>query len=150
MKEASPGDPLWLWSWCFACFIGTVGLLLYLPMSTLPSLEGLSEEPTMLTVVYGLAAAACTGIWLHIRHRPLFAGELRRPLQLGTLAAIIGFSGYCTYVYAFSQSLAIAERAPQVGDQAPDFQITDPEGFVWSLEDFEGTPVLLVFYRGHW
>jgi hypothetical protein len=150
LGKASPAEQLQLWIWCLSSFIGTVGLFIYLPMSTLPSLEQLSEQPTLLTAVYGVSTAICVGIWVKTRSHPIFSGALKTPLLVGTLAAAIGFSGYCTYVYAFSQTLATADQAPQIGEMAPDFEITDPEGFTWSLDDFRGTPVLLVFYRGHW
>ena len=150
MSKAGIMDRLLLWVWCICCFIGTVCIFIYLPMSTRPSMEQLSEHPGPLTLFFGLCAAASVGIAWAARHRPPFTGGLRRPLWIGTAASVLGFSGYTTYVYAFSSGLAVAEAAPQVGELAPDFVVTDPEGREWSLQTFRGSSVLLVFYRGHW
>ena len=150
MGEARIVDRLLLWAWCFCCFIGTVCIFIYLPMSTRPSMEQLSEHPEPLTLFFGLCASASAGIvWATWRRAP-FAGRLRAPLLVGTAASVLGFAGYSTYVYGFSQTLATAEAAPQVGAVAPDFKVTDPEGREWSMQTFRGSPVLMVFYRGHW
>jgi len=150
MSKAGIADRLILWAWCTCCFIGSVSIFIYLPMSTRPSLEQLSEHPTPLTLLFGLSAGTSLGILLATWKRAPFTGGLRRPLLVGTAASVLGFSGYSTYVYAFSSTLAVAESAPQVGDIAPDFELTDPEGRAWSLQTFRGSTVLLVFYRGHW
>ncbi len=39
-----------------------------------------------------------------------------------------------------------ASQGPQVGDSAPDFQLTSLDGQPVSLSDFEGNPVLLNFW----
>jgi len=150
MSETSLPERLLLWVWCICCFVGTTCIFIYLPMSTRPSLEALSENPTRLTLLFGFCTLTCLGLVIATWKRPNFSGGLRTPLLVGTAASILGFSGYSTYVYAFSQSLAVAEAAPQVGEIAPDFQVTDPEGREWSLDTFRGSPILLVFYRGHW
>ena len=150
MAKPSKADQLLLWTWCTACFVGTTALFFYLPMSTQPAWAQLSEDPTPLTTVFCLSAVTCVGILWVIRNRPMFQGELRRTLMVGTLASVLGVTGYGGYVYAFSQTLAVAQSAPQVGELAPNFRVVDPEGRAWSLQLFRGSPVLLVFYRGHW
>jgi hypothetical protein len=150
MSEARIVDRLLLWIWCICCFAGTVCIFIYLPMSTRPAMEQLSEHPGPLTLIFGLCAGISVGIVGATWQRPPFAGGLRKPMLIGTAASVLGFTGYSTYVYAFSQTLATAEAAPQVGSVAPDFQVTDPEGREWSLQTFHGAAVLLVFYRGHW
>jgi hypothetical protein len=39
---------------------------------------------------------------------------------------------------------------PPIGAPAPDFALVDQTGRTVRLEDFRGSPLLLVFYRGHW
>jgi cytochrome oxidase Cu insertion factor (SCO1/SenC/PrrC family) len=39
---------------------------------------------------------------------------------------------------------------PTVGAAAPDFALVDQTGRTVRLTDFRGSPLLLVFYRGHW
>ena len=131
--------------------MATVALFVYLPMSTSPELEQLSEAPEPLTALFGGGVALCIVILWITRKRPAFGTEaLRKPMRVGTWAACIGFALYVTYVYAFSQTLPGAESAPRVGQVAPNFEVEDPDGRVFNLEDTRGTPVLLVFYRGQW
>jgi hypothetical protein len=69
-------------------------------------------------------------------------------MRLGTATAALFFLGYTTYIYSFSR-LPPAPNAPLVGDKAPDFSITDPEGRNWTLSEMKGD-TLVFFYRGHW
>jgi hypothetical protein len=39
---------------------------------------------------------------------------------------------------------------PPLGRPAPDFKLYDQSGKAVALADFRGSPLLLVFYRGHW
>jgi hypothetical protein len=39
---------------------------------------------------------------------------------------------------------------PAIGRPAPGFALADQSGRTVRLEDFRGSPLLLVFYRGHW
>jgi hypothetical protein len=39
---------------------------------------------------------------------------------------------------------------PAVGAAAPDFALADQTGKMVRAADFRGSPLLLVFYRGHW
>ena len=139
-----------LWVWCILTSLATLTLLIYLPMSTSLALEELSERPTPITIVFGLCAAVSVGIVIATRKSLVFQGALRLPMIVATISGVLGFGGYTTYVYAFSQSLAVADSAPAVGELAPQFAVTDPEGRLWSLEGLDGYEVLLVFYRGHW
>jgi hypothetical protein len=56
---------------------------------------------------------------------------------------------------AFAWMLYVASAVPPiggpvVGKPAPDFVAVDQSGHTIRLADFHGTPLLLVFYRGHW
>ena len=148
-SEPTPGDRLLLLGWCAACLVGTLSLFVYLPMSSLPELAALSEHPTPLTILFGLSAASAAVITRKARHMPAFNGA-HTPLRAGSVTAILGFLLYVTYVYGMSSNLAVAQAAPQVGDEAPGFRVTDPDGRVFDLQNYRGAPVLLVFYRGQW
>jgi hypothetical protein len=43
-----------------------------------------------------------------------------------------------------------AASGPAIGAAAPDFALVDQSGKTTRLADFRGSPLLLVFYRGHW
>ena len=101
-------------------------------------------------MLFGTGAALTVIVLLAGGGRRAFQGELRRPLLVGTIAAVLGFGTYCTYVYAFSQTLAVAAAAPKVGEMAPEFRVVDPDGREFQLSNYQGAPVLLVFFRGQW
>lgn len=49
------------------------------------------------------------------------------------------------------EASGLAERAVGVGDAAPGFQLADPSGEQFRLEDLRAEgPVVLTFFRGHW
>jgi hypothetical protein len=74
--------------------------------------------------------------------------------------AIFGFFIFATFITA--RQLPASHGAPQVGQKAPDFSLTDIYGKTVSLSEIMASPVngkagspnprgvLLVFYRGYW
>ena len=70
--------------------------------------------------------------------------------------AVIGFFVFAVFIAA--RWLPASKGAPQVGQQAPDFTLTDTTGKQVSLTELRTAPidgkapqgVLLVFYRGYW
>jgi hypothetical protein len=74
--------------------------------------------------------------------------------------AIFGFFIFATFIMA--RQLPASHGAPQVGQKAPDFSLTDINGKPVSLSEMMASPVngkagspnprgvLLVFYRGYW
>jgi hypothetical protein len=60
--------------------------------------------------------------------------------------------------FVFAKWMPESKGAPQVGQKAPDFTLTDTSGKSVSLGELLSTPingnapkgVLLVFYRGYW
>jgi cytochrome oxidase Cu insertion factor (SCO1/SenC/PrrC family) len=63
----------------------------------------------------------------------------------------VGFAGLFAF-FLFSTLERIPEdvNAPAVGSPAPDFALPDQQGRETRLSDLRGSPVVLVFYRGHW
>lgn len=70
--------------------------------------------------------------------------------------AVIGLFVFMTFVMA--RNLPASKSAPQVGQKAPDFTLTDTTGKQVALSELLTTPingkqpkgVLMVFYRGYW
>lgn len=70
--------------------------------------------------------------------------------------AVFGFFVFSTFVMA--RWLPAASGAPQIGQKAPEFSLSDTDGKPRSLSELLSTPikgkapkgVLLVFYRGYW
>jgi hypothetical protein len=133
--------------WCVATFFPAIGILVYLPASTQPALEHFSEEPHSFTAFLTLCMVVSLGIW-GMRKSSAFDAFLIRRMRLGTATATAFFLSYTFYIYSFS-SLPPAPNAPQIGEQAPDFSVRDPEGRVWALSKMKGD-TLVFFYRGHW
>jgi len=74
-------------------------------------------------------------------------GRVLAPL-LGALN--LGLAGlFVLMLFPFS-TLPAAPEAPQVGEAAPDFILTDHAGNAFQLAAQRPKNVLLVFYRGHW
>lgn len=147
MIEGRAGRP-WLWAWCLGTAVAVLGFMIYLPVSSRLEAQRLSEDPWPLTLAMLAGAGASVVIWWRSRAGPLF--PLRATLAVGALLAVVGNVNYLHYVYYYSQELAPAAGAPDVGDVAPDFTVQTPEGGPWSLSDWQGRSVLLVFYRAHW
>jgi len=57
-------------------------------------------------------------------------------------------AGFAAMLYVMP--LVPAATLPPVGRPAPDFKLYDQTGKAVALADFRGSPLLLVFYRGHW
>jgi flagellar biosynthesis component FlhA len=56
-------------------------------------------------------------------------------------------------IFVFARWLPASKGAPQVGQRAPDFTLTDTTGKQVSLTQLQTTApkgVLLIFYRGYW
>lgn len=134
--------------WCIATGIASLGLMVYLPLGSLPSWAGFSESPWPLTLAMVAAGAVSVRLAWRMGGGPLRA--LRATLLFGAFLAIMGNVNYLGYVYYYSHTVPGSEGAPSVGDEAPAFAVPDPSGGSWTLDAYAGTPLLLVFYRAHW
>ena len=77
---------------------------------------------------------------------------------LGTLLSVLLFAGFVVVVFVAGRQIPASKGAPQVGQKAPEFQLTDTNGKNVALSELLSAPingqaprgVLLVFYRGYW
>lgn len=78
-----------------------------------------------------------------------------------SLAAALGLlmvAGFLFAVFVFGRWVPASAGAPQVGQKAPDFTLTDPNNKPVTLAQLLSEPinnkppkgVLLIFYRGYW
>lgn len=111
-----------------------------------------------LLLFAGAAALLLVGV------RRAFAPDRPRPTRskiagaiLTTLSvAIFGFFVFAVFIMA--RQLPASHSAPQVGQKAPDFTLSDTNGKAVSLSELLSSPVngkttkgvLLIFYRGYW
>jgi len=95
--------------------------------------------PNWVLIVAGL------GISVAAARRP-GAGRWLAGLLLGVNVVLAGL--FAAFLYA---AMAVSGAGgPPVGQPAPDWSLPDQSGRTVSLGDFRGSPLLLVFYRGHW
>ncbi len=97
------------------------------------------------------------GFWRAYARPADYRGKVAAPV-FGLLSlAVLGFFSY--YVFSVTYRVPSASSAPQVGQEAPDFILTDHNGnrmrlaSLFSTGDSPasgGSYVLLVFYRGYW
>jgi hypothetical protein len=85
----------------------------------------------------------------------------RRTRIIGSILTVFSalvFALFIFVVFIFPRQLPASSHAPQVGQKAPPFTLTDTSGNSVSLSDLLTKPidgkapagVLLVFYRGYW
>jgi AhpC/TSA family len=115
------------------------------------------DFPWANLLLFGVAAAL-----LVVGVRRALAPERRLGAKVAGLAAatlslaIFGLFFFSTFIMA--RWMPAAHGAPQVGQRAPDFSLSDTDGKPVSLAELLSTPVngkspkgvLLVFYRGYW
>jgi hypothetical protein len=68
----------------------------------------------------------------------------------GALVSVLAAGLLLAYVFVLSYHLPDPTRAVRIGDPAPSFALADQTGTIVRLEDFEGRPLVMVFYRGFW
>ena len=117
------------------------------------------DFPWANLILFGMAARL-----LAVGVRRAFAADRTHPRRskiagaiLTTLSvAIFGFFVFATFIMA--RRLPASHGAPQVGQKAPAFTLSDTNGKPVSLSELLASPVngktrkgvLLVFYRGYW
>ena len=108
----------------------------------LPSLAGVRNYaiPNWLLVVAGLLLSVTATM-------RATSGRRRRPAVLLGLNVVVA-GAFAVMLYGIST--VPRATGPTLGVAAPDFTLADQTGKPVRLADFRGSPLLLVFYRGHW
>jgi integral membrane sensor domain MASE1 len=87
-----------------------------------------------------------TGLGLSV----LAVSRARQRLVPGILLAVNVAIAAAFAAMLYVVSAVPPASGPAIGAPAPAFALVDQAGRTVRLEDFRGSPVLLVFYRGHW
>ena len=101
------------------------------------------------------------GALLFMGVRRAFAGQRRLSKIVAAIVTTLSVALIAFFLFGFfvaARWLPASKGAPQVGQKAPDFTLTDSSGKAVSLDELLSTPVngtptkgvLLIFYRGYW
>jgi hypothetical protein len=112
-------------------------VVLFLP-SLVPFVRN-HAVPNWLLVATGLALS----LWAVQRAAP---GSWMPRILLGVNATLAAL--FAAFLYVMLSVPGVS--GPTIGKAAPDFALVDQTGRTVRLADFRGSPLLLVFYRGHW
>ena len=122
--------------------LGVAGVIGYFAVvlrfgAWLPSVRNYAI-PNWVMIAAGLVLSALA---LARAQRRLLPGIL-----LGLNGALTAWFAFVLYVF----SAVPPAVGPSISAPAPSFALVDQSGKTVRLEDFRGSPLLLVFYRGHW
>ncbi|HEX5873060.1 MAG TPA: hypothetical protein VFY60_00340 [Pyrinomonadaceae bacterium] len=144
--------PLWVgFLLTLAAFMTYVSVFVYFPVTR--------DFPWANLLIFAVAA-----VFLIMGLRRGFASDRPRPTRSKVVASIVSVLsvavfGFFIFVFFIGgRSLPASDRAPQVGERAPEFSLPDTTGKQVSLTHLLSTPVnglapkgvLLIFYRGYW
>jgi hypothetical protein len=107
------------------------------------------------------AALLVSGLRLALGERETYRGKVAGPILASLSFLVLGIFGWASY-QVFTKTPS-ARLAPQIGQKAPEFSLTDANGTTVTLTQVLATPVadasgakhpakgvLVVFYRGYW
>ena len=115
------------------------------------------DFPWVNLILFGIAL-----VLLFLGLRRAFKPDKRTVAKIfSSLAAALGLllvAAFLFSVFVYSRWLPASAGAPQVGQKAPDFTLTDPNNKRVTLAELLSEPVnnkppkgvLLIFYRGYW
>jgi ABC-type dipeptide/oligopeptide/nickel transport system permease component len=144
--------PLWVgFLLTLAAFITYTSVFVYYPVTR--------DFPWANLLIFAVAV-----VLLIIGLRRGFASDRPHPTRskiVSSIVGVLGFAVFALFIFAFfvaGKWLPASNRAPQVGERAPEFTLPDANGKQVSLTQLLSTPVnglapkgvLLIFYRGHW
>jgi predicted PurR-regulated permease PerM len=141
--------PLWL-----GFLLSVVGVFSYLAVFVWYPVT--RDFPWANLLMFAVAAAL-----LFVGVRRAFKSDRRRSKIVASIVATLSVVVIALFLVGFfvgGRALPASKGAPQVGQKAPEFTLTDSGGQAVSLNELLSTPingnppkgVLLVFYRGYW
>jgi len=137
------------WASMLGLTLGTIGVIVYALAiyrlgAYMPSVRN-DAIPSWLLIVAG-TALSIVGVRRAFAYPRRYDGRLVASTALGTNLIFAALLAWVLYAMAELP----ATRGPVVGAPAPGFTLQDHNGDKVRLADFRGSPLLLVFYRGHW
>lgn len=137
------------WAPIVGLTLGTLGLILYgLAIyglgAYMPTVRN-DAAPNWLLLAAGIALSGI-GVRRAFARPRRYGGPVVASTALGTNLV---FAAVLAWVLYAATDLP-ANSGPDVGAPAPSFALQDQDGGTVRLTDFRGSPLLLVFYRGHW
>jgi hypothetical protein len=137
------------WAPILGLTLGTVGLVVYGVAiyrlgAYMPSVRN-DAIPSWLLLAAGIALSII-GVRRAFARPPRYDGSVVASAALGTNLIFASLLAWILYSMAPLPTI----HGPEIGAPAPGFALQDQNGATVRLEDFRGSPLLLVFYRGHW
>jgi len=145
--------PLWVgFLLTLAAFLTYFSVFVWYPVTR--------DFPWANLVIFAIAA-----VFVVLGLRRGFASGRPHPTRSKVVTSIVGvlslavFAFFVFVVFIAAKWLPASANAPQVGQRAPEFSLSDTAGKPVSLNELLSTPangtapskgVLLVFYRGYW
>jgi hypothetical protein len=146
-----------------ALFAGVAFLFLAILSNVVPRLYEVPGVQTVLPWVslsLPVIALLCfvVGLKRAFSEREIYKGRVSGSI-LGAVSLLLVVAS--TYLFIHVRDVPASSKAPQIGQKAPDFTLSDTSGNQVSLSELLKTPidaasgkapkgVLLIFYRGYW
>lgn len=151
---------LWNWRLWVGFGISLLALLAYPAYILWVSQTRIIFWPSLLLFLVA-AVLLISGLRRAIREPQSYRGKIAGPILVVLSVLIFGFFTFGSYI-VFKNSPG-ANKAPQIGQRAPEFALVDTTGKNYSLAQLLSTPitdstgstrpvkgVLVFFYRGYW
>jgi hypothetical protein len=146
-----PNAPLWL-----GFLIALFAFLSYIPIfAKYPSTR---DMPWVNFLLFALALVfLLVGLRRAFARSNLYRGKIAGPIL--TTISVAALVLFCFFTFSLGKHLPPSTQAPKVGQQAPDFALSDTNGATVTLASLLSTPiaasqptkgVVLIFYRGYW
>jgi hypothetical protein len=143
-----------LWAGAVLTLLGVLSNFLYF---VIPAGERIYPWLTLLVAAAGMILLLA-GLWRAFGQPQVFRGKIT-----GSILTVVALPLFAIGVWGFfhARALPASAHAPQVGQKAPDFTLTNTSGQAISLAQLLSAPidtasgkapkaVLLIFYRGYW
>jgi AhpC/TSA family protein len=138
----------WNWSLWIGFLFVLVGFLSYTFFAQFPITRDFPWANLLLFAVGGILLVL--GLFRAFGKARVYRGKI-----LGPILVTLGILMFVLFSYVFFYELRQvppSTAAPQVGQKAPDFTLSDQDGKDVSLRDLvtKSKAVALIFYRGFW
>jgi hypothetical protein len=140
----------WNWVLWVGFLVVLLGLFSYEFFVRFPITRDFPWANLLLFAIGGIFLGV--GLFRAYRQPAIYRGKVFGPFLTGLSVLVFALFAYALF-YVVRQ-MPRSAGAPNVGDQAPDFTLTDQDGKPVGLHDLLGSAdakaALLIFYRGYW